>query len=114
MDSKLGKTRQIVESNKEAAQTALKTSLGEDLSKGTGSKMTEQMSKEKEKFIKKHAIKKSQSEAIEGVRLDKDQTVVSIPRKMNPSDDDDDQADVEKLEKKMRKDGSGKKRFKTK
>jgi hypothetical protein len=40
--------------------------------------------------------------------------VVSIPRKRNPSDDDEDQADVEKLEKKMRKDGSGKKRFKTK
>ena len=72
------------------------------------------MSKEKEKFIKKHAIKKSQSEAIEAVKLEKDQTVVSIPRKRNPSDDEEDGADVEQLEKKMRKDGSNKKRFKTK
>ena len=88
-----------------------RTTLAEDLSKGEGSKMTSDMNKQKEAFIKKHAIKKSTQEAMDKVELSQNQTVVSLPRKRASGSDSD---DIEVLEKKLRKEGSNKKRFKHK
>ena len=49
--------------------------------------MATKMQADKEKFIAKHKIKKSQSEAIESVKLAEGATVVSIPRRRSDNDE---------------------------
>ena len=78
----------------------MRQTLVQDLSKGEGSKIKQEMDKEKEAFIKRHAIKKSAQDAISNVELKQNQTVVSLPRKRVASDDDELES-VENLEKKL-------------
>ena len=60
------------------------------------------MQADKEKFIAKHKIKKSASEALESLTMGiSPANVVSIPRKSKRSDDEDD-SDLAALEQKVR------------
>ena len=101
-----------VSANKEAASKLGTKSLNaelEDKAAGLGTKMASQMQSDKEKFIAKHKIKKSQADAIEGVKLGEGQTRVSIPRKRSGEEDDEEGNALSTLERKVRsKKGDGK------
>ena len=99
-----------VASNKEAASTLgpqtlhqeLKGSVSEPAIEGIGSHLTAKMQADKEKFIAKHKIKKSASEAIESMAgVGNPANVVSIPRRSKRSDDED-EGDLAAIEKKVR------------
>ena len=82
--------------NKEAA-SSIKESIAEELGKGGGTEMTEQLKAEKQEFLQKHSIKKGQAALIDNVKLGAS-TVVSIPRQRTS----DDEKDIEQLEHKIR------------
>ena len=63
--------------------------------------MASQMQADKDSFIAKHKIKKSQSEAIEKAKMGKD-GIVQIPRKRPGETDDADDDELTTLEKKVR------------
>ena len=94
-----------VASNKSAASGLGNQTLNEELKEGAatglGAQMATQMQADKEKFIAKHKIKKSQSEAIESVKLTAGSTVVSIPRKRSENEDEEGE-DLAALEQKVR------------
>ena len=94
-----------VAANKSAASGLGNQTLNEELKEGAatglGAQMATQMQADKEKFIAKHKIKKSQSEAIESVKLTAGSTVVSIPRKRSENDDEEGE-DLAALEQKVR------------
>ena len=64
--------------------------------------MASQMQADKDSFVSKHKIKKSQSEAIEKAQMNKD-GIVQIPRKRpGEADNADDDDELTTLEKKVR------------
>lgn len=94
-----------VAANKEAASTLGNQSLGAELeggAAGLGTKMASKMQDDKDKFIAMHKIKKSQTDALDGVQLGEGKTVVSIPRKRKGEEDDDDSKPLAALEQKVR------------
>ena len=78
MQEEVSGTAAEIVKNKEAASN-LKESLAEELGKGGGTEMTEQLKAEKREFLQKHSIKKAQSDLIQNVKMG-ESTVVSIPR----------------------------------
>ena len=102
-----------VAKNKQAASSIHQT-IDEELKEGEQQKIAGNLKDEKDRFIKKHAIKKSQAEAISNVELKGNSTIVSIPRAVKGEDDSDSDVgevpaatgqkkkDIRKLEWKMR------------
>ena len=115
MQIEVSGTAAEIAKNKEAASN-MKESLAEELGKGGGTELTEQLKAEKQEFLQKHSIKKGQAALIDNVKLGGN-TVVSIPRQRTS----DDEEDVEQLEHKIRskegkkkdKGGFKQKRFKS-
>lgn len=89
---KLGALLSSVKDNKQAIveDVTLKQSLAQELSgQGAGTKMAAELSKEKHSFLARHKIKDHQQELLANVKLVGSQTVVSVPRKRDREEADD-------------------------